>query len=362
MKIYTELNLGQTDPGLREPERPLDITKAGDIAQVVESLGFDGMVSTETKDDSFIVTALAANATKNLEIATSVAIAFARTPYVTAMAAWRLQALSQGRFTLGLGPQVRAHLIRRFGLDYTPAGSWMRDYVGAVRAFWDCWQNGTKLNYVSDRYKLDLMVPLFNPGSIPFTPPPIHIAALNKIMCQVAGEVADGFRPHPVCTPRYINEVMRPAFERGVAKSGRDASKMDVAMKPLVAAARNEEELEKKISDVRARVAFYASTPAYKPAFDIWGLGDVADKLSVLSREQRWDEMPAYVDDEMLNLYAVVGLYDEIAEKIVERFEGTLTHVGFSAEIKTEDDADKLRKMVQRVQQGNKSVAQRSSK
>ncbi len=352
MKIYTELNLGKTDPGLREPDEPFDITLACEKAALVESLGFDGIVSTETKDDSFIITALAAQATKHIEVATSVAIAFARTPYVTAMAAWRIQALSRGRFTLGLGPQVKAHLVRRFGLDYTPAGSWMRDYVGAVRAFWDCWQNGTKLNYESERYKLDLMVPLFDPGPMSFAPPPIHVAALNPIMCQVAGEVADGFRPHPVCTPRYINEVLLPAFRRGAHKAGRNVSDLAVAMKPLVAAAANEQELEKKIRDVRARIAFYASTPAYRPAFEIWGLGDLADRLSALSRAQRWEEMPPYVDDDMLNKYAVVGLYDDIADKIVERFGGVLTHVGFSTTVESEDDADRLRVMVARVQAG----------
>jgi len=350
MKIYTELNLGKTDPGLREPDDPFDITTTCDKAALVESLGFDGMVSTETKEDSFIITALAAHATNHLQIATSVAIAFARTPYVTAMAAWRIQALSRGRFTLGLGPQVKAHLIRRFGLDFTPAGSWMRDYVGAVRAFWDCWQNGTKLNYISDRYKLDLMVPLFNPGPIEFKAPPIHIAAVNAIMTQVAGEVADGFRPHPICTPRYIKEVMMPAFKRGIEKSGRKDIPFAIAQKPLIAAAANEEQLEKKVRDVRARIAFYASTPAYRPAFEIWGLGDLADRLSILSREQRWEEMPGYVDDEMLNTYAVVGLYDDIAEKIIERFGDTLTDVGFSTQIDSEKDAENLRKMIKQIQ------------
>lgn len=352
MKIYTELSLGKTDPGLREPDETFDITLASEKAALIESIGFDGMVSTETKDDSFIMTALAANATTKLEIATSVAIAFARAPYVTAMAAWRLQALSRGRFTLGLGPQVKAHLIRRFGLQYTPPGPWMRDYVGAVRAFWDCWQNGTPLNYESEHYKLNLMVPLFNPGPMNQPPIPIHIASLNPYMAQVAGEVADGFRPHPVCTPKYIREVMKPAFAKGAAISGRDPSKLAVAMKPLVAAAPNEEALVAKIRDVRARVAFYASTPAYRAAFEIWGLGDLAQKLSVLSREQRWEEMPAYIDDEVLNTYAVVGLYDEIADKIVDRFGGVLTHVGFSIAVDSDDDADKLKKMVRRVQAG----------
>ena len=165
MQIYTELNLGKTDPGLREPDVTFDITKATEKARLIESLGFDGVVSTETKDDSYIMMALAAEATTTLQVATSVAIAFARAPYTTAMAAWRLQALSRGRFTLGLGPQVKAHIVRRFGIPFTPAGPWMRDYIGAVRAFWDCWQNGTKLNYESDRYKLNLMVPLFDPAA-----------------------------------------------------------------------------------------------------------------------------------------------------------------------------------------------------
>lgn len=352
MQIYTELSLGKTDPGLREPDETFDITSTTEKAALVESLGFDGMVSTEAKEDSFIITALAASATDKLQIATSVAIAFARAPYVTAMAAWRLQALSKGRFTLGLGPQVKAHIVRRFGLDYTPPGPWMRDYIGAVRALWSCWQNGTKLDYQSNRYKLDLMVPLFNPGPMAFSPPPIHVAALNMYMAQVAGEVGDGFRPHPVCTPKYIREVLLPAFHKGVARSGRDASDLAIAMKPLVAAAATEQELEKKIRDVRARVAFYASTPAYRAAFDIWGLGDLAERLSHLSREQRWEEMPDLIDDEVLNTYAVVGLYDEIADKIVDRFGGLLTHVGFSIAVGNESDATKLRKMIKTVQSG----------
>jgi len=352
MQIYTELNLGKTDPGLREPDVPFDITKATEKAKLIESLGFDGVVSTETKDDSYIMMALAADATTTLQIATSVAIAFARAPYTTAMAAWRLQALSRGRFTLGLGPQVKAHIVRRFGIPFTPAGPWMRDYIGAVRAFWDCWQNGTKLDYESERYKLNLMVPLFDPGPIEFAPPPIHIAAVNTYMAQVAGEVADGLRPHPMCTPRYIREVLMPSFQKGAAKTGRDPSGIAIAMKPLVATGPDEETLEKKIRDVRARVAFYASTPAYRPAFEIWGLGDLADRLSVLSREQRWEEMPGYIDDEMLNTYAVVGLYDEIADKIVDRFSGVLSHVGFSIPVESEKDAELMKTMIKRVQAG----------
>jgi probable F420-dependent oxidoreductase len=350
MRIYTELILGKTDPGLRQPDLTYDITKTVDHAMLIEKLGFDGVVAVETKDDPFMLLTLAAQATEKLQLATSVAMAFPRAPFVMAMSAWRLQTLSRGRFTLGLGPQVRGHLIRRYGLDVTPIGPWMRDYVGAVRAIWDCWQSGTKLDYQSDRYKLDLMVPLFDPGPNEWPNIPIHLAAVNTYMCRVAGEVADGLRPHPICTPRYIEEVMKPAMRKGAAGVGRDIDDLAVAMKPLVATAPNEESLQSKIRDVRARVAFYASTPAYRPAFAIWGLEEMSKELAVLAREQRWEEMPAFIDDDILNTFAVVGTHGEIADKLKDRFEGVLSDVGFSIAVNNDADAGELEAMVQRVQ------------
>ena len=166
MQIYTELILGKTDPGLREPETAYDITKAAEHAALIESLGFDGIVATETKDDPFVLLTLAAQATERIALATSVAIAFPRAPYVTAATAWSIQRLSRGRFTLGLGSQVKGHIVRRFGLEFSPIGPWMRDYVGAVRAIWQSWQQRTRLDYHSERYKLDLMVPLFDTARI----------------------------------------------------------------------------------------------------------------------------------------------------------------------------------------------------
>ena len=212
------------------------------------------MVVEETKDDPFIIMALAAQATSRLKLATSVAIAFPRSPAVTAMSAWTLQKLSHGRFTLGLGTQVKAHIERRFGMAWSPAGPWIREYVGAVRAVWDCWQNGTPLDIQGPHYKINLTVPLFNPGPIEHPRIPIQLAAVNSFMCQVVGEVADGLRAHPVCTPSYIEKVMLPAVRAGAAKTGRSLAEFQVCMKPLVAAAANEEELVAKIRDVRARV------------------------------------------------------------------------------------------------------------
>lgn len=352
MQIYTELILGKTDPGLREPEKTYDIARAAEHAALAEDLGFDGIVATDTKDDPFVLLTLAAHATQRINLATSVAIAFPRAPFVTAMAAWSLQRLSAGRFTLGLGSQVKGHLVRRFGLKHSPIGPWMRDYVGAVRAIWDCWQNGTPLDYQSERYNLNLMVPLFDPGPTEWGPPQVDVAAVNTYMCRVAGEVGDGLRPHPMCTPRYVNEVMIPAAKAGAEKVGRSFEGLRLAQKPLVATAADEETLEKRIADVRARIGFYASTPAYRPCFEIWGLGDLADRLSTLSREQRWDDIPPLIDDDMLNTFAVVGSYDEVAGKLVERFSGTLDQVGFSIEVHDEADAERLRGMIETVQAG----------
>lgn len=352
MEVISELILGKADPGLREPEVAFDFSLAAGNAALIESLGYDGIMATETKDDPFLMLTLAAHTTSTIGLSTAVAIAFPRSPTSMAMTAWGMQKLSNGRFTLGLGSQVSAHIKRRYGMNPAPLGPWMRDYIGAVRAVWDCWQHGTKLDYESENYKLNLMVPLFDSGQLEWGAPPIHVAALNTYMCRVTGEVGDGLRPHPVCTPKYIKEVMLPAVADGAARAGRDPAEVKVIMRPMLATAPDEERLAPRIRDIRARVAFYASTPAYRPAFDIFGLNDLARQLSVLAREQRWEEMPDYIDDDVMNTFAVVGTYDEIADKIVDRFAGVLDQVGFSIAVSNDEEADLLRGMVQKIQAG----------
>jgi probable F420-dependent oxidoreductase len=352
MQVITELLLGKADPGLREPELAFDIAKAAENARLIESLGFDGIMATETKDDPFLLLTLAAQATTRIGLSSAVAIAFPRAPASMALTAWGLQKLAHGRFTLGLGSQVKAHLVRRYGLKAAPLAPWMRDYVGAVRAVWECWQTGKPLAYESEHYKLDLMVPLFNPGPIEWPEIPVHIAAVNQFMCRTAGEVADGIRPHPICTPKYIREVMQPAAAAGAAKRGRDAAKLKWVMRPMLATAESEEKLKPRIRDIRARVAFYASTPAYRAAFDIFGLQDLTKRLAVLAREQRWEEMPGQISDEVMHTFAVVGTHDEIADKIVERYAGVLDQVGFSIAVESEQDAAKLKAMIRRIQAG----------
>lgn len=339
MLVETLLPLGKVDPGLRAPTTPFDITTAGEQARLVEELGYDRLVFEETKDDPFVVLAAAAQATTRLGLGTSVAIAFPRSPTSMALTAWSMQRLSGGRFALGLGPQVKGHIERRYGLTWRPPAPWMRDYVRALRAVWRTWQEGVPLDVDNEHYRLSLMVPLFDAGPIDHPDIPVLLAAVNPVMCSVAGEVADGIRPHPVCTPAYIEEVMLPAVRRGAQRAGRSLEGFTVNMKPLVATAPDEERLAERVRDARARIAFYASTPGYRRAFEHVGLAELADAAKVLSKEQRWEELPPLIDDEVLHTFVTVGTYDEIAPRLLDRFGGVVTHCEFS--IAVHDDADR---------------------
>lgn len=350
MNLETLLPLGKVDPGLRAPEIALDLHSIGPSAKLLEEIGYTGLVVEETKDDPFVLMALAAQATTKLRIGTSVAIAFPRSPTVTAMSAWTLAKLSKGRFVLGLGTQVKAHIERRYGLAWSPAGPWMREYVQAVRAVWAHWQTGAPLDIKGPHYNINLMVPLFNPGPIEHPDIPIHLAAVNPVMCRMAGEVAEGIRLHPVCTPSYIEQVMLPAVREGAAKVGRSLDRFQTCMKPLVATAATEAELAPKVRDTRARISFYASTPQYRAAFDHLGLGDLADRLKLLSRAQKWEEMPQHISDEVLHRFVTIGTYDTIAQKLLDRFGGLITDCEFSIAVKTDEDKERLRALAKEIQ------------
>jgi probable F420-dependent oxidoreductase len=349
MRIETLLPLGKLDPGLRASDMPLDIARVAHDAALVEEVGFDGLCVEETKDDPYQIMALAASTTNRIRLSTNIAMAFPRAPTITAMSGWSLAKLSKGRFVLGLGSQVRGHIVRRFGLEFHPVGPWMRDYVRAVRAVWSCWQEQKPLDYQGTHYKLSLMVPLFDPGPIAHPDIPIHIAAVNPVMCRVAGEVADGIRVHPVCTPRYIREVMLPAATEGARRAGRDASAIAIAMKPLVCTAPDKATLEVRVKDVRARVAFYCSTPAYRATFELHGLGALADEMAILSKAQRWEDMPAKISDEVLHTYATVGTYDEIGRKLVDRFGGIVSDIEFSIPCSTPEEKATMRSLIQQI-------------
>ncbi|MCD2187380.1 TIGR03617 family F420-dependent LLM class oxidoreductase [Actinomycetospora soli] len=357
MRLETLLPLGKVDPGLRAPEAPLDLHAVAGTARLLEEIGYGGLAVEETKDDPFVVLALAAAATTRLRTTTAVTIAFPRSPTVMALQAWTQQKLSGGRFTLGLGTQVRGHVRRRYGMEWHPPAPWMREYVQAMRAVWDTWQHGTPLDFSGEHYRLDLMVPLFDAGPIEHPDIPVHLAAVNPYMCAVAGEVADGIRPHPVCTPSYIAEVMLPAVRRGAARAGRSLEDFRVCMKPLVASARTDEELARKVEDARARIAFYASTPGYRAAFDHLGLSDLAAEAKELSKAQRWEALPGMIDDETLDRFVVIGLHDEIGRRLLERYAPVVTDVEFSIAVRDDADRETLRSLAAEVQGADDAAA-----
>jgi probable F420-dependent oxidoreductase len=319
------------------------------LAALAEEVGLDAVLVEETKDDPYQLLALGATTTSTIQLGTSVAMAFPRSPTATAMSAWSLQKLSGGRLLLGLGTQVRAHVERRYGVEWSAPAPWMRDYVNALRAVWDCWQNGTTLAFESDHYNLNLMVPLFDPGPIEHPAIPVHIAAIGPNMCALAGEVADGIRLHPVVTAKYIDEEVVPNLARGAARSGRDPGAVEICMKPLIGTAPDEERLAPVVAIVRERVAFYLSTPSYRRAFEIHGWLDVARQASILSREKRWDELPLLVTDEMLHTVATIGTYDEIADKLNDRYAARVDRIEFSTPVKTPRDAEALREILSRL-------------
>lgn len=346
MIVETLLPLGKLDPGLRKPETPLDIRQFARLARVAEEVGLGAVLVEETKDDPFQLLALAAANTTTIQLGTSVAIATPRSPTVTALSAWSLQKLSGGRFMLGLGTQVRAHVERRYGIAWSAPAPWMRDYVNAVRAVWDCWQDGTPLNFHSDHYNLNVMVPLFNPGPIEHPRIPIHLSAIGPNMCAVAGEVADGVRLHPVCTAKFIDEEVLPNVARGASRRKRDATTVEICMKPLIGTAPTSQRLGPVIETVRARVSFYLSTPSYRRTFELHGWGEIARSASELARAQRWDELPAMVTDDMLHTVAVIGTHDEIAAKLNERYAGRVDRIEFSTPVTNEAEALTLRQIL----------------
>jgi len=349
MKVETVLPLGKADSGLKVADGAIDIRGVAGDAALIERVGFDGLAIRDNKDDPYVVSTLALQATQRVSVATSVAIAFPRSPTVTAMTAWSLARLSGGRFVLGLGSQVKGHIERRFGMKWKAPGPWMRNYVLAVRALWEAWQAERPVRHKSEDYEINLNVPVFTPAPLDCGPIPIHLAGVNPYMCQVAGEVADALRTHPVCTPHFIETVMLPAVRRGAAKAGRDLAGFEIGVSPLVATAADEAGLVEKIADIRGRIAFYGSTPAYAAVFEAHGLGELAQDLNRLSREQRWPEMSALVDDEVLALFATVGLHREIVAKLKARYAPVASLIEFSIPVRNDDDERTLATMVREL-------------
>ena len=296
---------------------PVPLKEIPAIAQAADELGFDTLWATETLHDPFLPGALAAEHTRRLVYGTAVAIAFARSPATLAYTAWDLAQLSKGRFILGLGTQVKAHIEKRFGMPWPESvvGK-LREQIGAIRAFWTTWQHGTPLNFRGEYYKLTLMTPFFNPGPIQHPDIPIYIAGVNTGLARLAGELAQGFLVHPFHTPRYLKEVVLPAIETGLNKAGRQRAEIQAAVTAFVVT-NPEEDLF-----VRSQIAFYASTPSYRAVMELHGWLETAEKLSALVQGGKWGELPKLITDEMLDAFAVVCAPQTLPGRLHERYDG----------------------------------------
>jgi len=296
---------------------PTNLSNVPQLVQAAEETGFDGIWVSETQHDPFLPGALITENTEKIYFGTAVAIAFARSPATLAYTAWDLAQASKGRFILGLGTQVKGHIERRFGMPWPDSvvGK-LREQVKAIRAFWNSWQTGEKLNFKGDYYNINLMSPFFNPGPIDYPEIPIYIAGVNTGLARLAGEVADGFHVHPLNSKRYLSEVLIPAIEAGARVNQRNPRDIQISVTAFIVSSPEEKNF------VRMQIAFYASTPSYRRVFSLHGWGDVAEQLSGFAAKGKWAEMGDLIDDEVLNTYAVVAEPDEIPSALLSRYQG----------------------------------------
>jgi len=306
-----------------------DLTSIPDYARKVEALGYDCLWSAETQHDPFLPLAVAATVTSRIKLGTSIAVAFPRSPMILAHIAWDLAKASGGRFILGLGSQVKGHNERRFSVKFESPAPKMREVVLAMRAIWDTWQNGTKLDFKGRFFRFDLMTPFFNPGPIEHPRIPVYVAGVNPAMCRVAGEVCDGLHVHPFNSPTYLREVVRPAVEEGRAKAGRTHSDFTYVTASFVVVGDTDAELAQQQQAVKQQIAFYASTRTYEPVLAVHGWQDLVPQLHRKSVEGDWKGMADLITDEMLDTYAVIGSYTTIAARLKERYAGLLDRTAF---------------------------------
>jgi len=302
---------------------PASLTEVATLTRRAEALGVDGLWTTELQHDPFLPLPLVAEHSNTLSFGTAVAIAFARSPMTVAHTSWDLAAQSQGRFILGLGTQVKPHIERRFGMQWpdSPVGK-LREFMAALHAIWTAWQTGERLNFRGEHFKHTLMTPFFNPGEISHPNIPIYIAGVNTPLIKLAGEVADGFHVHPYHSRKYLAEVVLPNLEAGATKAGRTLSDVAVATTAFVAVGDTEAERAAMREMMRAQIAFYASTPTYKPVLALHGWDAQAEQLSALAARGNWLEMSALLTDELLAEFLIEGTWAEIGAKLHAKYDG----------------------------------------
>ena len=320
---------------------PLELAAAGGGAADLEAAGYSGGWTAETNHDPFLPLVLAAEHTTMLELGTSIAVGFARNPMNLAHIGWDLQTFSRGRFILGLGSQIKPHITKRFSMEWSHPAARMREMILAIRAIWETWQHGTPLSFRGDFYRHTLMTPFFTPNAADWDglePPRIFLAGVGEMMTEVAGEVADGFICHGFTTARYLREVTIPALARGRRTAGRDLTGFDIVGPGFVVTGNDDAEMEAARRGTCQQIAFYGSTPAYRPVLELHGWGDLHDQLNRLSKQGRWEEMGTLISPEVLDAFAVVGAPETIAEQVHRRFDGAIQRLTIYAPYRSQPE------------------------
>ncbi|MGH7907866.1 MAG: TIGR03617 family F420-dependent LLM class oxidoreductase, partial [Candidatus Binataceae bacterium] len=304
--------------------------KIGEAAETAEKAGFDAIWTLETGNDAFLPLVLAAEHTSKVRIGTGVAVAFPRSPMITAQIAWDLAGLSRGRFILGVGTQVKGHIERRYSVKWEAPIPRLREYIEAMRAIFKCWtEGGSKLAYHGRFYDFSLMTPFFTPANHGFSDIPIYVAGVNRHICRLAGELCQGLHAHPFNSPKYLREFVVPNVEMGLKKAGRNRRDFTIVSNPFVIVGRNDEEISRGREAVRQQIAFYASTRTYAVVLETHGWGEVAARLNQRAAKGDWTGMANEITDEMLDTYSVCGAFDEIGAKVKQRYKGLLDRVAF---------------------------------
>jgi probable F420-dependent oxidoreductase len=309
----------------------LEATDAAETARRAEADGFDGLWCAETSHDAFLPILLAAEHTERITLGTAIAVAFARNPMTMAVVSNDLQSFSKGRFVLGLGSQIKPHITKRYSMPWSSPAARMREFVLAMRAIWAAWNEGAKLDFRGDYYTHTLMTPMFSPGANPYGPPKVFVAAVGGLMTEVVGEVADGLLVHGFTTERYIREVTLPSLEKGLKKAGRSLEGFDISYPAMIVTGSSEEEVAAANQAVKAQLAFYGSTPAYRPVLELHGWGDLQSELNTLSKRGEWAAMGELIDDEVVDAFAVSAPVEEVPKIIKQRFGDLVTRITFYA-------------------------------
>ncbi|HVS12423.1 MAG TPA: TIGR03617 family F420-dependent LLM class oxidoreductase [Thermoanaerobaculia bacterium] len=313
-----------------------------DTIRALEARGYDAAITTETGHDPFLPLLLAAEHSERIGLMTSIAVAFARNPMNTAMLAHDLNAYSRGRFILGLGSQIKPHVTKRFSMPWSSPAARMREFVLAVRAIWANWYEAQPLDFRGEFYTHTLMTPMFTPTDVEHGAPKVVLAAVGPLMTETAGEVADGVIAHAFTTRRYLEETTLPAIERGLARAGRGRRDFEVCYPGFIVTGADEEAFARSRRAVCKQIAFYGSTPAYRPVLETHGWGELQGELNAMSKRGQWDEMGALISDEILDEFAVVGEPREIAPRLLERWGSLVDRLALDLPFLSEDERGRV--------------------